>query len=427
MLKKNTRMLSVLVSALGMFLASSAIAESKDAGKFEWTTDSKSAKKLISEIQARVENFQLGGGTLEVARELVAADPDFAMGVYYLSAVAPSPEREESLAKAAKLAANASEGERRFIEAMVKVRANGGASFQDGIPLLESLGEDYPQERLVPMLLGQIYQGLGNSDKARASFGRALQIGPPSNRARSFLANDDLLHGKYASARGTFEEVAEDLPEDAAAAAIRYGIAFSHLYEGNDTDAIEALSTFVAEYKDSGAAAGFPEVFIWNSIARIHLENGRPEKALKAYKKGYESVPDSSLPEDQKTIWYGRSKHGTSRALAKLGKFDDAWTYAGELHEMIESGGENGAQFMPAYHYLAGYLKLEEGDAEKAAEHLKQANPNDPFHTLLLARALSKLGDEKGAKEAYQTIVDSNNNGLERALAFPEAKKHVAG
>ena len=57
--------------------------------------------------------------------------------------------------------------------------------------------------------------------------------------------------------------------------------------------ALEALKTYLVEYKDSGAAQGFPEVFIWNSIARINLENGRLEEAMKAYEKGYESVPGS--------------------------------------------------------------------------------------------------------------------------------------
>ncbi len=58
-------------------------------------------------------------------------------------------------------------------------------------------------------------------------------------------------------------------------------------------------------------------------------------------------------------------------------------------------------------------------------EHLKQSDPNDPFHKLLLARALDRVGERKNALKAYQDIVDSNNNGLERALAYPEAKQQL--
>ena len=92
---------------------------------------------------------------------------------------------------------------------------------------------------------------------------------------------------------------------------------------------------------------------------------------------------------------------------------------------MIEEGGEAGKQFLPAYHYLAGYLKLEAGDARAAVEELKQADPQNPFHTLLLARASEKIGDHDGARKAYQAILDSKQNGLERALAYPEARRKL--
>ena len=92
---------------------------------------------------------------------------------------------------------------------------------------------------------------------------------------------------------------------------------------------------------------------------------------------------------------------------------------------MIEEGGEAGKQFWPAYHYLAGYLKLEAGDNAAALEHLKQANPDDPFHTLLLARAYERVGQKDEARKTYQKVLDSKQAGIERALAYPEAKKKV--
>ena len=180
---------------------------------------------------------------------------------------------------------------------------------------------------------------------------------------------------------------------------MRYGLAFSYLYEGQVDPAIAALQTYLAEYKDSGSAQGFPEVFIWNSIARINLENGRLDAAMKAYEKGYESVPGSSLPEDQKQVWYGRLQHGRCRTLAKMGKHEEAWTEAQKIKKMIDEGGEPAKQYLPAWHYLAGYLKLEAGDYQAAIEELKQANPDDPFHQLLLARAYEKSGDKAEREE----------------------------
>ena len=109
-----------------------------------------------------------------------------------------------------------------------------------------------------------------------------------------------------------------------------------------------------------------------------------------------------------------------------MGKQEEAWTEALKIKKMIDEGGEPAKQYLPAWHYLAGYLKLEAGDYQAAAEELKQANPQDPFHTLLLARAYEKLGDQENAKKTFRAVTESQQNGLERALAFPEAKRKLA-
>jgi tetratricopeptide (TPR) repeat protein len=416
------------ILTLGFAVTLAAVASAAPAAtgrRFEWTTKSAEARQGLLEVQQRIESFQLGTDTVTAAQKVVAADPEFAMGEYYLSAVLPPPDNQVHLDKAVALSKKASAGERRFIDAMVVARANQGADFQKAIPALERLAADYPGERLVQVILGQIYQGV-DADKARAAFRRADEIGPQSPRVRAFLANEDLVGGQYEKARRTFLDVEKSLPRGSAPFAVRYGLAFSYLYEGQVDPALSALQTYLAEYKDSGAAQGFPEVFIWNSMARINLENGRLDAAMKGYEKGYESVAASSLPEDQKVVWRGRLKHGQCRVLAKMGKHEEAWTQALEVKRMIDDGGEAGKQYLPAWHYLAGYLKLEAGDYDAAIAELKQANAEDPFHQLLLARAYEKKGAAAEARAAYRSVVDSRQNNIERALAYPEAKTKLA-
>ena len=420
------RLIILAATALSFVVVNSIAAESKDVREFEWTTKSEEAKGQLIELQNRIENFEAGPSLAELGQNIVALDPEFAMGVYYLSAVVPPPDNQTHLDKAVELSKNASDGERRFIEAMAVARRNGGANFQAAVPDLEKLAADYPDERLVFMILGQVYQGTNASDKARKAFERALEIGPPSARARTFIANTRLLDGHYGEARATFQDVAKGLPESSVPFAIRYGVAFSYLYESNSDKAIEALKTYIEEYKASGASQNFPEVFIWNSIARIQLEAGRPTEALESYKKGYESVPSSNLSEDQKQLWLGRLRHGKCRALAKMGKHEEAWAESEEIRKMIDAGGESAQQYLPAYHYLIGYLKLESGEWDSALEHLKKADMTDPFQKLLLARAYDKKGSKADAQKAYKEVVASTTNGLERALAYPEAKKKLS-
>jgi tetratricopeptide (TPR) repeat protein len=417
-----------LVAVALVALAGPARAGDK-AGKFTWTTQSEEARTLLAELQQHVESFQLGPENVELARRITEADPGFAMGHYYLSATQPGPDGQAALDRALELAEQASDGERRFIETLAPVRNAQTASdpvFAEATRGMEALARDYPEERLVQVILGQLYQATNQAEKARQAFLRCEEIGPSSPRARAFLANYDLLQGDYAAARSKFETIASSLPAGTIPFAIRYGIAFSYLYEGRPDAALESLRTYLAEYRKADANRTFPEVFIWNSLARINLENGHLEEAMKDYEKGFESVPGSSLPDDQKKIWEGRLIHGRARVLARMGRHAEAWAEAEKVKAMIEAGGEEAEQFWPAWHYLAGYLKLEAGEAEEAIAHLEQADPEDPFQTLLLARAYERAGRGKEAHEAYEKVLASENNGLERALAYPEAKKKLA-
>ena len=128
------------VVAAALIVAAGFVQAATSSGKFEWTTKSAEARRLIGELQGRIENFQFGTETTALAQKLEAADPQFAMGIYYLSAVAPPPENQKHLDRAVELAKKASEGERRFIDAMVIARANQGANAKDAIPPLEKLG-----------------------------------------------------------------------------------------------------------------------------------------------------------------------------------------------------------------------------------------------------------------------------------------------
>jgi len=406
--------------------ATTALAADAAAGRsFEWTTQSAEAKTLLKELQGRIENFQAGQANVELANKIVAADPNFAMGEYYVSAVLPGPEALQHYDKARELAKNASDGERRFVEAMVHTRVNQGLDFRKSIEPLEALAKDYPAERLIQVVLGQLYNGDGKGDLARVAFEHAKAIGPPSARVDAFLAGDSLLKGDYTKARASYQAVEKRLPKGSVPFPIRFGVTFSHLYEGHVDAALDSLKTYLAEYRAGGLDQQFPEVFIWNAMARINLENGRLDEAMKDYEKGYESVPGSNLPEDQKQTWLGRLHHGKCRTLAKMGKLQEAWAEAETVRKMIEDGGEAGKQFWPAYHYLAGYVKLEAKEYDQAVEHLKQANAQDPFHQLLLARAYEGARNKDEAKKVYQSIVDSQWPGIERPLAYPEAKKKL--
>jgi tetratricopeptide (TPR) repeat protein len=412
-------------AAVALLLVALTVAGATDKNsdkKITFTTKSKEAREYVAQIVHSIESFRNPPEWLPLAQKAVEADPEFAFGHYLIATGTPPPENRKHADKAVELAKNASEGERRYIEAVLLVRSQQGPK---GLEILLDLAKKYPEERMVQMMLGQVYTNQGKLNEATAAFERASQLDGSTPRVYTFLGNIHLLKGDYAKARQFFNTALAKKADKTAPFGPHYGIAYSHIYESNWDGALKALNTYREEYERTGQQGNFPPVFIWNSIGRVLLESGRPAEAIKAYEKGYESIPASNMSENDKKTWLGRVHHGKGRALAKLGKHEEAWKEADTIKKMIDEGGEQGQQFMPAYHYIAGYLKLEAGDYAKAVEHLKQSDLNDPFHKLLLARAYEKAGDQASAQKLYKEITESTQITIERALSYPEAKKKL--
>src|SRR5262249_26555662 len=164
--ERMTKRLSALLAAGLLFGAAGARAD-QTAARFEWSTKSREAKKLLTELQGRIESFQFGPDTVALAEKASAADPAWCLGEYYISAVLPTPaEAQKHLDKSVELAKGGSDGERRFIELMSRGRANQGADFPKVVPDLEKLATDYPKERLVRLGLGPIYHANNNPPEA---------------------------------------------------------------------------------------------------------------------------------------------------------------------------------------------------------------------------------------------------------------------
>jgi hypothetical protein len=72
------------IRPFGMFVLAAALpvvaaAEAPAGRRLEWTTKSSEARKLLVELQDRIENFQGGAQSLELAKQIAAADPSFAL------------------------------------------------------------------------------------------------------------------------------------------------------------------------------------------------------------------------------------------------------------------------------------------------------------------------------------------------------------
>jgi hypothetical protein len=168
------------------------------------------------------------------------------------------------------------------------------------------------------VILGQLQNGDGRGDKALVAFQKARAIGP-SPRVNAFIANDDLLKGEYGKARASLESVEKSLPKGSVPFAVRFGITFSHIYEGNTDAALEVAGDLSGGVqRPTGLDQQFPRS---SSGTRWPAStwSGRLDEALKDYEKGYQSVPGSSIPRTRsRPGWAGctTARRARSRAWA---------------------------------------------------------------------------------------------------------------
>ncbi len=418
--------IGVVAVSLAWVAAAANAAEQKAAppGRaIEFTTKSADARANAVETLRRIEAYQGGPKALESAQKAVAADPEFAFGHFLVGLNTPPGEAKAHFDTAAGLAARASEGERRYMEAHALNRAQKRG---ESLEAFRKLAADYPGDRMVQMMIGQVATAEGKLDEARAALERALAIDATTPRVHGLLANVYTLQDDYARAREHYRHALERQAAGTAPGAVHIGLAFTHVYEGHPHEALAGLRTFLDLFRKTGGSPGLPEAFIWNAMGRIELENGRLPQALADYEKGYESVPGSDVSERDKKVWLGRLHHGRGRTLARMGRYDEAWKEAEFVRKLIEDAGEEGKEFLPAYHYLAGYIKMQAGEKDAALEHLKQSDPTDPFNLMLLGRAYEGAGDKENARKAYQASTAIRQLNLDRALAYPESKKRLA-
>jgi len=389
--------------------------------KLTFTAKSPEAKSYLEQAYAKIDNQQI-----PEARELVTkalqADSTFAMAHHVAGSIAQSQEAgKKHFDKALALAKDASEVEQLYIEGNAASRANDHAK---AVEIFTKLCKMVPGERRVFFNLAQAQFSARKVDDVLSTLQTVNKMEPDYIQAYNLRANAYMMKGDFAAARKSQYEALQRMPKERPNVGNYFGLATSFVYENQPDSALAALDRGLEDFKVH-SPQGVP-VFMWNAKGRINLENGRFEEALKCYAMGYSIVPGSNLSADDKQLWLGRLHHGTGRTLSQMGKHAEAWAHADTIKMMIDAAGEKGKPYVPAYHYLAGYLKLESGDNAQAIEQLKQADQSDHFIKFLLVRAYEASGEKEQARALLEEIVNKPEPGLDRALVYNEAKNKLA-
>ena len=200
---------------LGLVAGLAAGAAAAPGKRFDWTTASPAAKQGLLEVQQRIESFQFGPETIAVAQKVVAADPEFAMGVYYLSAVTPpAGEREAPRAGGRALEEGLGRG------AAVHRRDGGrprepGSRLPEGDPRARAAGRGLPRRAARAGHPGPDLPGHGRGQGPRGL--------PPGRRDRPAEPAGPRVPRERGPRRGRVREGPPDVPRRREVPAERVG------------------------------------------------------------------------------------------------------------------------------------------------------------------------------------------------------------
>jgi tetratricopeptide (TPR) repeat protein len=417
--------------ALALLLAAAPAPASPD-GRLAFGTKSEAAATAVREALDVLVRTRDLAAVETLAQKAVDADRQFALARYLLSVGFRPSSRDAAdvqLAKTKELLPEAPDGERRFIETSLSLS-------WESVEAWRKLAAEFPKEGAVHLGLAEAWLSSyqrrrprqeSDLDAAREAFESVLSLEPRSAVAHGRLGWVNTIAGEHPHALEHYLEGRGLLGAAAGCHSVisNIGLAVAHLYVGQYKEA-QILARQCRDEYDESEGVGAPA---WNLVGRILLETGDAEGGLAAYEQGRAWIERTSWSEDEQTqrqVWLGRYHHGRGRSLARLGKQVEAWAEVETVKKMIDGGGEDGRRYLPAWHYLAGYVKLEAGDAESAIQHLEQAETDrDAFRTLLLARAHLKLGHKDEARRLYRAIADDRTHRIELALSYFEAKESL--
>ncbi len=457
--------------------------------KLTLTTKSEKARALFVQGLAKYDRARLREAA-PLFRQAVEADPKFALAYLFAGLAGDSiPD----MRKAAELIEGVSEPERLFIlgwkaqvdsqllkavehaEGAVKLlptdarlrvrlaqlynatnrREQAAAEFKRAIeadpkfaPAHAALGQfhaarnEMPQAiaareayaRLLPdeaepyQLIAHAYQQTQQFDKAVDYYTRALKINPDYINVYRRRGDARFFSGDVAGARADYK-LGLERAKGADRPGLLFAAAFTYVHEGEIDEGAkfyeQAIAIAEAEREFLMISSG------WDALGRSYLEAGRLIEAANAYRNGFEAsrrAPDYSATD--RLLWEGRWRHARGRILSKLGEFDAALEHAEWMRRELEKAGNPNPQYTKSYHYLVGYIMTEKRDYKAALEHLKQANTDDIFIKLLLARAHDGLGDRAAAEKLMKEIAGYTLGSVPSSIARPAAlrwlKQHAA-
>jgi len=469
---------SLLALSLCTALAAPA-ARGADADRIPITTASPEARALYVEGRAFAEELRANEARAKFEAAL-AKDPDFALAHFGLAGVAFGGQAFfDSVKKAVALSSRVSPGERHLILAF-DAGARGDPATQ--AKEMEALAAEHPKDprALVPQAnvafarqeyaravtlyekvialdpawsfpwnqlgyanrflgdyaaaekafvryvalvpkdpnphdsLAELYFKAGKFEQGIASYEKALAVDPNFIASYVGIANCQVGLGRPAEARATLAKLKKLARNPGDVRTSVFWTTMAWVHEGKPDQALKAFQENLDQSKGAKDLANHSADLV--VLGNLQLHAGKLDAALQSFGKAVEAMEQAPVPEDVKEGVRRNHLYFASWVAAMRGDVAAARTNADAYRQKVA------VRSLPfevrRTHELDGHVALLSKDFPRAIAELGQANLNDPWVHVLLARAYEGAGQKKAARDAWLAAADYNELGFPISWAF---------
>jgi tetratricopeptide (TPR) repeat protein len=396
--------------------------------------------------------------SMPLFKKAIEQDPEFALAHARLSTVysnlGENEQAREHVIKAYALKDRVSEPERLYIVA--RYYASAEPSAQKVIETYQLWNQTYPNDFVPHANLAVAYEGRNEHDKAAEEFRAAIALAPDEPLPRVSLSGVYLNQGKLDEAHQTLEEAIKRGLDSASIRTQLYVTAFLRHDEAEMARQVEAARTLPEGFRVTSAEIGVASYRGQLARAQELAEHFESESVSKTGLKGNAANTWSNVAQAQASVGdavaarasvrraLGLERNintllGSAFALAIVGDVAEAQKAIDEAKRLplaassdaqtgfhvvdamikLRRGDRDALDALPpltgvndednGVRFTSGYVNLELGNAEAAAQQFKQIldrktpsfSTTRALVTLFYGRALAKLGKVTESRKTY--------------------------
>ena len=282
-----------------------------------------------------------------------------------------------------------------------------------------------PKSAGAQILLGDVYRGQNELQKAKDAYAKAVTLDPESPDGYSKEGNANTFLGNMEEARKNF---ADGSMHDVNKTNYLGSTAYTYLYANGDYKmAMKTLMDGLSKVDTASKAANAQKNALLGNCATIamHYNDAVAFKQVAMMLIPISAQLDNDLGTAEGKSYAKADEAGWQAQIAMAdGKYDEAKAKAEEMKTALDPIKDD--RKLEGYHATMGMISMKQKNYADAITHFEKSDQTFIYNKYWLAMANEAAGNKDKAMSLFKEVAAYNFNDVGNALVRAEVKKKVA-